>query len=203
MPTSSPLNVSVTGSSISDVASATAASAAGVVSSGSTWVSAGESVRAPVSDAFASDARELVRVDCVARAGGNDAEAAADDDLRAPRLRQRGGDARRDLVELGPRDEHRVDDEGRRARVDKRAHPADEARPARVPERLLRRSGVETERLGGPDVVRLLADDDAHRRLQLRLAKLDAGQRPIPVVGVARTHRGHGRSGQAGEHRQP
>ena len=43
-PTSSPLNVSATGSSTSARASATAASAAGVVSVGSTWVNAGESV---------------------------------------------------------------------------------------------------------------------------------------------------------------
>ena len=56
MPTSSPLNSSVTGSSINEVASSTAACAADVVSSGSTCVSAGDSVRAPVSDAFASDA---------------------------------------------------------------------------------------------------------------------------------------------------
>ena len=64
----------------------------------------------------------------------------------------------------------------------------DEARPAGVPERLLRRRGVDPQRLGRLDVVRLAADDDVHRRLQLRLAELDARQRPVPVVGIARGH---------------
>ena len=56
------------------------------------------------------------------------------------------------------------------------------------------RRGVDAERLGRLDVVRLPADDDAHRRLQLRLAELDARQRPVPVVRVARAHGGHGRT---------
>ena len=59
-PTSSPLNSSVTGSSTSSSASSTAASAAAVVSSGSTWVSAGRSVRTPVSEACASESASWV-----------------------------------------------------------------------------------------------------------------------------------------------
>ena len=58
-PTSWSLNVRATGLATSVCASATAVSAAGVVSVGSTWVNAGESVRAPVRAAFASAATRM------------------------------------------------------------------------------------------------------------------------------------------------
>ena len=56
-----------------------------------------------------------------------------------------------------------------------------------------------SRRAGAPRRVRRrrsAADGHAHRPVELRLAQLGAGQRPIPVVGVARADRGHGRAGQ-------
>ena len=131
---------------------------------------------------------------------GDDAEVAAGDDLGAARLRQRRGDSGGDLLEPGAGDEDRVDDPRRRARVDELPHSAGETASARVPERLLGRRPVEPEHLARPDLVRLAADDDAHRRLQVRLTELDARERPVPVVRVARSHGGHGQPAHAGEH---
>ena len=133
---------------------------------------------------------ELRGVDRVAGARWNDAEVTVRDDLGAARLRQRRRDAGGDVLELRPRDEHGIDGAGRRARVDELAHPSCEARPAGVPQRLLGGRAVDPQQLGGLDLVGLAADDNPHRRLQLRFAKLDARQRPVPVVGVARGHRG-------------
>ena len=191
-PTSSPLNASAIGSSTSVVASATAASAASVVSSGSTWVRAGDSVRTPVSDAFASDAASCVgstaspgragmtrklpsATTCARRGFGSAAETRAATSSSWGRGTSTGSTAR--VGGLGST--------SCRIRLVKLVRPASQsACSVAVP------SSRSTS--AGLDLVRLAADDDAHRRLQLRLAELDARQRPVPVVGVARGHRGDG-----------
>ena len=199
-PTSSPLNASVTGSSTSVIASATAASAAAVVSSGSTWVRAGVSVRTPVKDAFASDAAS--RRASTASPGR---EGMMRKSLRATTCARRGFGRAAETRAAISSSSGRATRTGSTTRVGGLGSTTCRIRPTKVvaacfPERLLRRRAVDPERVARPDLVGLAADDDAHRRLQLGFAQLHARQRPVPVVGVARGHRSHGRSSQAGEY---
>ena len=190
-PTSSPLKESATGSATSVLRFGDAASAAVVVSSGSTWSAAARTCRAPVSAACSRAASSCV---------GSIASPGRDGAPRTRRGARRPGragasGARREALRRAPprraRHEHGVDEQRRRARVDELRTRRRKSR-GRSDERGLRRGGVDHQRLARADVVRLPADDDPIGRARGRRREADARNGRLPVDGVADRDAGDG-----------